>query len=214
MLVKGDNRRWLRTWGDDELPWIANKTEDKDLKKKQTKRCSDAFLNNLCLDVGGEEGDDFAIPKIEYIDGDGDLNEDDVVENEDPFDLNREGSRPDKEVSTEMDKKSKLEFEYNTHDPKVKCNKMRPFMEEGYESPHQLKLCLTNHAIYTGYKIKFKKCDSVRLVVETNVHSTQHPIQETQEETQTIAVTEEEGNVYTQYEHDQSDEEDDGIEDT
>nr|KAJ0213360.1 hypothetical protein LSAT_V11C400179270 [Lactuca sativa] len=33
-----------------------------------------------------------------------------------------------------------------------------------YESPHQLKLCLTNYSISRGYPIRFKKCDSVRLV--------------------------------------------------
>ena len=143
---------------------------DKDLKK-QTKRCNDAFLNSLCPDIAGEEGDDFAIPEIKHIDDEVDLNEDDVVENEDHFDSMREGSGSDEvygydeEVSSESDHDSKLEFEYSTHDPKVKWNKMRPLLGERYESPHQLKLCLTNHAIYTGYKIKFKKCDSVRLVV-------------------------------------------------
>ncbi|CAI9302392.1 unnamed protein product [Lactuca saligna] len=109
---------------------------DKDLKK-QTKRYNDAFLNNLCPDIAGEE---------------------------DQFDLMREGSGSDEEVSSESNQDSKHEFEYSTHDPTVKWNKMRPFLGERYESPHQLKLCLTNHAIHTGYKIKFKKCDSLRLV--------------------------------------------------
>nr|KAJ0217206.1 hypothetical protein LSAT_V11C300149480 [Lactuca sativa] len=136
---------------------------DKDLKK-QTKRCNDAFLNNLCSDIAGDKGDDFAIPEIEHMDDDVDLNEDDVVENEDQFDLMREGSGFDEEVSSESDQDSKHEFQYSTHDPTVKWNKMRPFLGERYESPHQLKLCLTNHAIHTGYKIKFKKCDSLRLV--------------------------------------------------
>ncbi|CAI9265527.1 unnamed protein product [Lactuca saligna] len=102
---------------------------DKDLKK-QTNRCNDAFLNNLCPDIAGEEGDDFAIPEIEHIDDDVDLNEDDVVENEDQFDLMREGSGSDEEVSSESDQDSKLEFEYSTHDPTVKWNKMRPFLGE------------------------------------------------------------------------------------
>nr|KAJ0225654.1 hypothetical protein LSAT_V11C100002940 [Lactuca sativa] len=36
---------------------------------------------------------------------------------------------------------------------------------ERYESPHQLKVCLINYSISRGYPIRFKKCDSVRLVV-------------------------------------------------
>ncbi|CAI9299452.1 unnamed protein product [Lactuca saligna] len=88
---------------------------DKDLKK-QTKRCNDAFLNSLCPDIAGEEGDDFAIPEIEHIDDEVDLNEDDVVENEDHFDSMREGNGSDEvygydeDVSSESDHDSKLEF--------------------------------------------------------------------------------------------------------
>ncbi|CAI9274460.1 unnamed protein product [Lactuca saligna] len=41
---------------------------------------------------------------------------------------------------------------------------MKPVLGERYESPHQLKLCLTNYSISRGYPIRFKKCDSVRLV--------------------------------------------------
>nr|KAJ0189001.1 hypothetical protein LSAT_V11C800430000 [Lactuca sativa] len=42
---------------------------------------------------------------------------------------------------------------------------MKPVRGDRYESPHQLKLCLTNYYISRGYPIRFKKCDSVRLVV-------------------------------------------------
>nr|KAJ0192517.1 hypothetical protein LSAT_V11C800402560 [Lactuca sativa] len=119
--------------------------------KEANKEMQDVFLNSLCLDVASEEGDDFTVLEIEHIDDDGS-----------GFD---EVFRSDEEVSSERDQDSKPEFEYNTHDPKVKWNKMRPLLGERYESPHQMKLCLTNHAIYIGYKIKFKKCDSVRLVV-------------------------------------------------
>ena len=41
---------------------------------------------------------------------------------------------------------------------------MKSVLGERYESPHQLKLCLTNYYISRGYPIRFKKCDSVRLV--------------------------------------------------
>ncbi|CAI9260860.1 unnamed protein product [Lactuca saligna] len=82
---------------------------DKDLKK-QTKRCNDAFLNNLCPDIAGEEGDDFAIPEIEHMDDDVDLNEDDAMENEDQFDLMRERSGFDEEVSSESYQDSKHEL--------------------------------------------------------------------------------------------------------
>ncbi|CAH1444076.1 unnamed protein product [Lactuca virosa] len=56
------------------------------------------------------------------------------------------------------------DFEYSTGTPKVKWNLMKPVFGERYESPHQLKLCLTNYAISKGYQIRFKNCDSVRLV--------------------------------------------------
>lgn len=87
------------------------------------------------------------------------------------FDINREGSGSDdiygtdEEVSSESDKDYEVECEYNTHTPRIKWNKMKELLGERYESPHQLNLYLTNHAIYTSYKIKFKKCDSIRLVV-------------------------------------------------
>ncbi|CAI9302219.1 unnamed protein product [Lactuca saligna] len=38
-------------------------------------------------------------------------------------------------------------------------------LDTKYESPHLLKLFLTNYAISKGYQIRFKKCDSIRLVV-------------------------------------------------
>nr|KAJ0213544.1 hypothetical protein LSAT_V11C400161930 [Lactuca sativa] len=55
------------------------------------------------------------------------------------------------------------QFKYSTHDPNVKWNRMKPQEGERYESAHQLKLYLTNHAISKGYHIRFNKCDSVRL---------------------------------------------------
>nr|KAJ0209776.1 hypothetical protein LSAT_V11C400211240 [Lactuca sativa] len=64
----------------------------------------------------------------------------------------------------EGDDEDKLQFQYSTHDPKVKWNNMKPVLGERYESPHQLKLCLTNYSISRGYPIRFNKCDSVRLV--------------------------------------------------
>lgn len=41
---------------------------------------------------------------------------------------------------------------------------MKPPFEERFESPHKLKLHLTDHSISQGYQISFKKCDNVRLV--------------------------------------------------
>nr|KAJ0201908.1 hypothetical protein LSAT_V11C600309670 [Lactuca sativa] len=66
---------------------------------------------------------------------------------------------------SEGDNEDKLQFQYSTHDPKVKRNNMKPIRGERYESPHQLKLCLTNYSIRRGYPIRFKKCDSVRFMV-------------------------------------------------
>ncbi|CAI9259624.1 unnamed protein product [Lactuca saligna] len=56
-------------------------------------------------------------------------------------------------------------FEYAIHDLKVKWNVMKSVLRERYEFEHQLKLCLTNYSIYKGYKIHFRKCDTVKLVV-------------------------------------------------
>nr|KAJ0194483.1 hypothetical protein LSAT_V11C800430660 [Lactuca sativa] len=67
------------------------------------------------------------------------------------------------EAVDEQENDSQAEFKYSTHDPKVKWNRMKPQQAERYESPKQLKLCLTNHAISKRYQIRFKKCDSVRL---------------------------------------------------
>nr|KAJ0204298.1 hypothetical protein LSAT_V11C500273650 [Lactuca sativa] len=66
---------------------------------------------------------------------------------------------------SEGDDEDKLQSLYTTHDPKVKWNSMKPVCEERCESPHQLKLCLTNYSITRGYPIRFKKGDSVRFVV-------------------------------------------------
>nr|KAJ0208497.1 hypothetical protein LSAT_V11C500296000 [Lactuca sativa] len=52
------------------------------------------------------------------------------------------------------------EIIHSIHNSKVKWNVMKPVIGER----HELKLCLTNYSIYKGYKIRFKKCDSVRLV--------------------------------------------------
>ena len=57
------------------------------------------------------------------------------------------------------------EILYSIHNPKVKWNVMKLIIRERYESKHELKLCLTNYSIYKGYKSRFKKRDSVRLVV-------------------------------------------------
>ncbi|KAL4584438.1 hypothetical protein LXL04_009039 [Taraxacum kok-saghyz] len=83
--------------------------------------------------------------------------------NEEQLEEAAEGCTPRLVVGENSDE-DELDVEYPIHDPTVKWNKMRPIFGEMYESPQQLKNCLTNYSISQGYAIKFKKCDSVRIV--------------------------------------------------
>nr|KAJ0198726.1 hypothetical protein LSAT_V11C600327810 [Lactuca sativa] len=120
-------------------------------KKKQASRCKDEFLNILC------EEDDY-----EAVD-DAQTENDAQTGNDTQTGITKEESDEDY-LEGSNEEGSDEEFEYSTHNPKVKWNKMRPMLGERYESPHELKLCLTNYAISKGFQIRFKKCDSVRLV--------------------------------------------------
>lgn len=118
---------------------------DEFFKHKQRSRCKDEFLNTLT----DEALDECTIPEINLNDLEG-MSEDEAPQ--------------EKQSDSEGDDEDKLQFQYSTHDSKVKWNNMKPVLGERYESPHQLKLCLTNYSISRGYPIRFKKCDSVRLV--------------------------------------------------
>ncbi|CAI9273425.1 unnamed protein product [Lactuca saligna] len=120
-------------------------------KKKQASRCKDEFLNILC------EEDDY-----EAVD-DAQTENDAQTGNDTQTGITKEESDEDY-LEGSNEEGSDEEFEYSTHNPKVKWNKMRPMLGERYESPHELKLCLTNYAVSKGFQIRFKKCDSVRLV--------------------------------------------------
>ncbi|XP_023767972.2 uncharacterized protein LOC111916541 [Lactuca sativa] len=76
-----------------------------------------------------------------------------------------EGENARVEVDDEKNTKESSdedEIVYSIHNPKVKWNVMKLIIRERYESKHELKLCLTNYSIYKGYKIRFKKRDSVK----------------------------------------------------
>ncbi|CAI9289712.1 unnamed protein product [Lactuca saligna] len=118
---------------------------DEFFKHKQRSRCKDEFLNTLT----DEALDECTIPEIKLNDFEG-MSEDEAPQ--------------EKQSDSKGDDEDKLQFQYSTHDPKVKWNNMKQVLGERYESPHQLKLCLTNYSISRGYPIRFKKCDSVRLV--------------------------------------------------
>ncbi|KAL7600142.1 hypothetical protein Lser_V15G22071 [Lactuca serriola] len=120
-------------------------------KKKQASRCKDEFLNILC------EEDDY-----EAVD-DAQTENDAQTGNDTQTGITKEESDEDY-LEGSNEEGSDEEFEYSTHNPKVKWNKMRPMLGERYESLHELKLCLTNYAVSKGFQIRFKKCDSVRLV--------------------------------------------------
>ncbi|CAI9261620.1 unnamed protein product [Lactuca saligna] len=118
---------------------------DELFKHKQRGQCKDDFINTLT----DEALDKCTIPEINLNDFEG-MSEDEAPQ--------------EKLSDSEGDDEDKLQFQYLTHDLKVKWNTMKPFRRERYESPHQLKLCLTNYSISRGYLIRFKKCDNVRLV--------------------------------------------------
>nr|KAJ0219374.1 hypothetical protein LSAT_V11C300103230 [Lactuca sativa] len=103
------------------------------------------FLNTLT----DEALDECTIPEINLNDFEG-MSEDEAPQ--------------EKQSDSEGDDEDKLQFQYSTHDPKVKWNNIKPVLGERYESQHQLKLCLKNYSISRGYPIRFKKYDSVRLV--------------------------------------------------
>ncbi|CAI9296202.1 unnamed protein product [Lactuca saligna] len=127
---------------------------DEDFLKKQSRRCRDEFLNSLSLD---DEDEDFIIPLFENVE------DDEAPVEEEPLDDEQEEEENVDEVVDEEENDSEAQFKYSTHDPNVKWNRMKPQEGERYESPQQLKLCLTNHDISKGYQIRFNKCDSVRL---------------------------------------------------
>ncbi|CAH1444805.1 unnamed protein product [Lactuca virosa] len=84
---------------------------------------------------------------------------------EEPVEGEGENARVELDDEENTDKSSdEDEIIYSIHNPKVKWNVMKLVIGERYESRHELKLCLTNYSIYKGYKIRLKKCDSVRLV--------------------------------------------------
>ncbi|CAI9302910.1 unnamed protein product [Lactuca saligna] len=111
---------------------------DEDLLKKQSRRCRDEFLNSLSLD---DEDEDFIIPLFENVE------DDEAPVEEEPLDDEQEEEENVDEVVDEEENDSEAQFKYSTHDPNVKWNRMKPQEGERYESPQQLKLCLTNHAI-------------------------------------------------------------------
>ncbi|CAI9297233.1 unnamed protein product [Lactuca saligna] len=53
---------------------------------------------------------------------------------------------------------------YRIHDPNVRWDKMEPKLGDVFESPAQLKFCVTNYAVNGGYQIYFQKSDNRRIV--------------------------------------------------
>ncbi|CAI9286797.1 unnamed protein product [Lactuca saligna] len=82
---------------------------DEFFKHKQRSRCKDEFLNTL-TDVALDE---CTIPEINLNDFEG-MSEDEAPQ--------------DKQSDSEGDDEDKLQFQYSTHDPKVKWNNMNPVL--------------------------------------------------------------------------------------
>lgn len=53
---------------------------------------------------------------------------------------------------------------YRIHDPCTRWDKMEPKVGDMFESPAQLKFCVTNYAVANGFQIYFQKCDNTRIV--------------------------------------------------
>ncbi|CAI9267764.1 unnamed protein product [Lactuca saligna] len=66
---------------------------------------------------------------------------------------------------SDEDEHDVLKNNYRIHDPTIKWDKMVPKLGDIFESPAQLKFCVTNYAVSHGYRIYFEKCDSKRIVV-------------------------------------------------
>nr|KAJ0211097.1 hypothetical protein LSAT_V11C400226380 [Lactuca sativa] len=64
----------------------------------------------------------------------------------------------DEEAEEELTKK------YIIHDPNVRWDKMEPKLGDVFETPTQLKFCVTNYAVNGGYQIYFQKSDNRRIV--------------------------------------------------
>ncbi|XP_023763965.1 uncharacterized protein LOC111912463 [Lactuca sativa] len=53
---------------------------------------------------------------------------------------------------------------YPRHNPRIYWKLMKPILGERYESPQQLKECITNYAVANGYQIWFERNDHMRLL--------------------------------------------------
>ncbi|CAI9299567.1 unnamed protein product [Lactuca saligna] len=65
---------------------------------------------------------------------------------------------------SDEDEQEVLKNNYRIHDPTIKWDKMVPKLGDIFESPAQLKFCVTNYVVSHGYRIFFEKCDSKRIV--------------------------------------------------
>ncbi|CAH1437828.1 unnamed protein product [Lactuca virosa] len=109
--------------------------------------------------------------KYAFLNFSSDYEDNEAAEDNDLVDEDEEGFGSEEEINdtagaNDLDLGDAVGAGFPIHDPSVKWNKMKPFLGERYESPHQLQQCLTNYAIKSGYNIKFVKCDTVRLTAK------------------------------------------------
>lgn len=64
----------------------------------------------------------------------------------------------------EEDATENVKIKYRIHDPNTRWDLMVPKLGDIFESPSQLKFCVTNYAVSHGYRIYFEKCDNSRIV--------------------------------------------------
>ena len=68
------------------------------------------------------------------------------------------------EWKSDEEAEEEVKNNYRIHDPNVRWDLMEPKVGDVFESPTQLKYCVTNYAVSGGYEIYFEKSDSKRIV--------------------------------------------------
>ncbi|CAI9290433.1 unnamed protein product [Lactuca saligna] len=132
---------------------------DEFFKHKQRSRCKDEFLNTLT----DEALDECTIPEINLNDFEG---------------MSEDEEQQENQSDNEGDDEDKLQFQYSTHDPKVKWNKMKPVLGErakcsaisiidGKLSDHYAKVWDYGHEL-----IRYNPGNTIHIFVTVNPDNT------------------------------------------
>ncbi|KAI3525338.1 hypothetical protein L1887_04054 [Cichorium endivia] len=70
----------------------------------------------------------------------------------------------DTQIVKKDDVSKEGDIRFPKHNPRIYWKLMKPVLGERYESPQQLKACITNYAVANGYQIWFERNDHMRLL--------------------------------------------------